>query len=238
METDGDGTLETEGTGTLKTEDAGTGVGGCEQLINNHSLLHCPVYWALPVAEKTLWVPHEPLHQTKLSTESILSLNDEQRSSGTIQTWCLHVTQSCLSFSASQATRSLTLRMRGLAWTITKAGQKSLLSKMTWAVNSVPLSLWSIDPERGKISMSCAAASVGRLLLTGRRTRNFVRLSWYILTWSICSCSLAWTYWSTRSAFLLMQTLCLEQGMPFVIGQRSKELQSVGADAGIFTLSP
>jgi len=44
METDGDGTLETEGTGTLKTEDAGTGVGGCEQLINNHSLLHCPVY--------------------------------------------------------------------------------------------------------------------------------------------------------------------------------------------------
>ena len=56
------------------------------------------------MAEKTLRVPHEPLHQTKLSMESALSLKDGQ---SFLELHKLDtVTQSCVSLSASQATNT------------------------------------------------------------------------------------------------------------------------------------
>ena len=71
--------LETEGTGTLKLlkeEGAGTAVYLCGRLSHNYSL---EVFFAVQFTEHFLWQrrrcqSHEPLHQTKLITESALSL--------------------------------------------------------------------------------------------------------------------------------------------------------------------
>jgi len=120
---------------------------------------------------------------------------------------------------------------------------------MTWAVNSMPLSLWSItgEPRRGKISMSCTATSAGRLLLSDRRTKKwdgpdtfyrdlFVVVPWHGLHINEISLS-SWCKLFPRNS-ANNHALC-RRSLPLFLTfftRRIKEPQSVVADVGTFTL--